>query len=71
MSWPHMDPADSVGTMNEKAMDSFSSTPMGWAGQPSEIAACFVFLASQDSALISGQSLHPNCGVVVNGQGRR
>ncbi|KAJ6161183.1 hypothetical protein N7470_004579 [Penicillium chermesinum] len=39
----------------------------GRAGQPSEIATCFVFLASADSSFISGQCLHPNGGVVVNG----
>ncbi|MCJ1225126.1 hypothetical protein MMC12_001775 [Toensbergia leucococca] len=53
-------------TMDHEAQDSFTS-PMGRPGQPSEIAACFVFLASQDSSLISGQSLHPNGGVVING----
>ena len=54
-------------TMDDGAQDQFSGTPMGRPGQPSEIATCFVFLASQDSSLISGQSLHPNGGVVVNG----
>ena len=53
-------------TMSHEAQDSFTS-PMGRPGQPSEIATCFVFLASQDSSLISGQTLHPNGGVVVNG----
>jgi len=53
-------------TMDHDAQDSFTS-PMGRPGQPSEIATCFVFLASQDSSLISGQSLHPNGGVIVNG----
>ena len=53
-------------TMDDDAQDGFSGTPMGRPGQPSEIATCFVFLASQDSSLISGQSLHPNGGVVVN-----
>lgn len=53
-------------TMKDYAMDQFAS-PMGRPGQPSEIATCFVFLASQDSSLISGQSLHPNGGVIVNG----
>ena len=53
-------------TMDDDAQDSFTS-PMGRPGQPSEIATCFVFLASQDSSLISGQSLHCNGGVVVNG----
>ncbi|KAI9849299.1 MAG: hypothetical protein M1837_004759 [Sclerophora amabilis] len=54
-------------TMDHDAQDSFSGTPMGRPGQPSEIATCFVFLASQDSSFISGQSLHPNGGVVLNG----
>ncbi|KAL6715050.1 hypothetical protein ACLMJK_007311 [Lecanora helva] len=54
-------------TMKEYAQDTFSATPMGRPAQPSEIATCFVFLASQDSSMISGQSLHPNGGVVVNG----
>ena len=53
-------------TMNDEAQDQFTS-PMGRPGQPSEIATCFVFLASQDSTQISGQSLHPNGGVIVNG----
>lgn len=53
-------------TMDNDAQDSFTS-PMGRPGQPSEIATCCVFLASQDSSLISGQSLHPNGGVIVNG----
>ena len=53
-------------TMKSYAMDQFSATPMGRPGQPSEMATCFVFLASQDSSMISGQSLHPNGGVVVN-----
>ncbi|KAL8909740.1 MAG: hypothetical protein Q9207_000049 [Kuettlingeria erythrocarpa] len=53
-------------TMKDYAQEQFSS-PMGRPGQPSEIATCFVFLASQDSSLISGQTLHPNGGVIVNG----
>jgi NAD(P)-dependent dehydrogenase (short-subunit alcohol dehydrogenase family) len=53
-------------TMTDEALDSFTS-PMGRPGQPSEVATCFVFLASQDSSFISGQCLHPNGGVVVNG----
>ncbi|KAI9811475.1 MAG: hypothetical protein M1827_005458 [Pycnora praestabilis] len=53
-------------TMNHEAQDQFTS-PMGRPAQPSEIATCFVFLASTDSSMISGQSLHPNGGVIVNG----
>lgn len=59
--WTPLVPA----TMTHEAQDQFTS-PMGRPGQPSEIATCFVFLASQDSSQISGQSLHPNGGVVVN-----
>lgn len=60
--WTPLIPA----TMDDDAQENFTS-PMGRPGQPSEIATCFVFLASQDSTLISGQTLHPNGGVIVNG----
>jgi NAD(P)-dependent dehydrogenase (short-subunit alcohol dehydrogenase family) len=55
-----------VSTMTDEGQDSFTS-PMGRPGQPSEVATCFVFLASQDSSFMSGQSLHPNGGTIVNG----
>lgn len=42
-------------------------TPMGRAGQPSEVAPCYVFLASEDASYITGQVLHPNGGSIVNG----
>jgi len=58
--WTPLIPA----TMNEKAQREFTS-PMGRPGQSSEVAACFMFLASQDSSFMSGQSLHPNRGVIV------
>lgn len=53
-------------TMNEQAQKEFTA-PMGRPSQPVEIATCFVFLASSDSSSLSGQTLHPNGGVVVNG----
>lgn len=40
-------------------------TPMQRAGQPADVAPCYVFLASADSAYISGQVLHPNGGTIV------
>ncbi len=40
--------------------------PMGRAGQPSEVAPSYVFLASEDASYFSGQTLHPNGGSVVN-----
>jgi NAD(P)-dependent dehydrogenase (short-subunit alcohol dehydrogenase family) len=42
-------------------------TPMKRAGQPSEVAPCYVFLASEDSVYMSGQILHPNGGTIING----
>lgn len=41
--------------------------PMKRAGQPSEVGTCFVFLASEDSSYITGQTLHPNGGEMVGG----
>jgi NAD(P)-dependent dehydrogenase (short-subunit alcohol dehydrogenase family) len=35
------------------------------AGQPNEVAPCYVFLASEEASYISGQVLHPNGGTVV------
>jgi NAD(P)-dependent dehydrogenase (short-subunit alcohol dehydrogenase family) len=42
-----------------------SSVPMKRAGQPNEVAPCYVFLASEDASYMSGQVLHPNGGNVV------
>lgn len=44
-----------------------SDVPMGRSGQPSEVAPCYVFLASNDSSYLTGQVLHPNGGEIVNG----
>jgi NAD(P)-dependent dehydrogenase (short-subunit alcohol dehydrogenase family) len=44
-----------------------SDTPLKRAGEPAEVATCFVFLASQDSSYVTGQVVHPNGGEVVNG----
>jgi NAD(P)-dependent dehydrogenase (short-subunit alcohol dehydrogenase family) len=51
-------------TMDKSAQEQFTA-PLGRPAQPSEIATCFVFLASPDSSMMSGQSLHPNGGTVV------
>ncbi len=51
----------------EKTSKHGLNTPMKRVGQPYEVAACFLLLASGDSSYISGQTLHPNGGVVVNG----
>lgn len=40
-------------------------TPMGRAGQPSEVAPAFVYLACEDSSYVTGQVIHVNGGEVV------
>jgi 3-oxoacyl-[acyl-carrier protein] reductase len=42
-------------------------TPLGRWGQPEEIAATALFLASDDSAFYTGQWLSPNGGLVIGG----
>ena len=51
----------------KEVADFGSDAPMERAGQPAEIAPSFVFLASEGASYITGQTLHPNGGEVVNG----
>ena len=54
-------------TFDEDKVSKFGSdVPLRRAGQPEEVAPCYVFLASDDSSYISGQVLHPNGGEIVN-----
>jgi NAD(P)-dependent dehydrogenase (short-subunit alcohol dehydrogenase family) len=50
----------------EQSASFGQQTPMGRAGEPDDIAPSYVFLASDDSSLFTGQCLHPNGGYVVN-----
>lgn len=43
-----------------------SDVPMERAGEPAEVAPCFLFLASDDSTYMTGQFLHPNGGEILN-----
>lgn len=47
--------------------DFGQDTPMGRAGQPSEVAPAFVYLASEDSSYVTGQVIHINGGEIVGG----
>jgi NAD(P)-dependent dehydrogenase (short-subunit alcohol dehydrogenase family) len=52
----------------ERTAKHGESSTMGRAGQPDECAPCYIFLASDaDSSYMTGQTLHPNGGTVVNG----
>jgi len=55
-------------TFDEEKVAQFGAdVPMKRAGQPEEVANCYVFLASDDASYMTGQILHPNGGTVVNG----
>lgn len=57
-----------VSSFDEKDIQKFGkSVPMGRAGQPSEIAPAYVFLASEDASYITGQVIHVNGGELING----
>jgi NAD(P)-dependent dehydrogenase (short-subunit alcohol dehydrogenase family) len=57
-----------VSSLKPKEIKTFGSDcPMGRVGQPVDIAPCYLFLASEESAYITGQVLHPNGGEIVNG----
>lgn len=43
-----------------------STTPMGRAGQPDEVAPAYVLLASERGSYITGQCIHVNGGEIVN-----
>lgn len=49
----------------DKVSDFGQDTPMGRAGQPSEVGPAYVFLASEDSSYITGQIIHVNGGEIV------
>lgn len=47
--------------------DFGKNNPMERAGQPSEVAPAYVFLACEDSSYITGQFIHINGGELVSG----
>lgn len=54
-------------TFPEEKVETFGSdVPMKRAGEPSEVAPSYVFLASSDSSYMTGQVLHPNGGEIIN-----
>jgi NAD(P)-dependent dehydrogenase (short-subunit alcohol dehydrogenase family) len=61
--WTPLIPA----SFEPEKVDKFGEDiPMGRPAQPFEIAGCYVFLATDESAFITGQTLHPNGGSIVN-----
>ena len=65
---PIWTPLNPCGGQPPENMDDFGEdAPMGRPGEPNEVAPAFLFLACDDSSYMSGQVLHPNGGIVVNG----
>ncbi len=61
--WTPLIPASFTG----KNVTTFGqSAPMSRAGQPYELAPAYVYLASNDSAYVSGQVIHVNGGQMVS-----
>ncbi|WP_252106361.1 MULTISPECIES: SDR family oxidoreductase [unclassified Halomonas] len=61
--WTPLIPA----SMSEEKVESFGGqVPMKRAGQPSEMGPAYVYLASEDSSYMSGQTIHLNGGVILN-----
>jgi NAD(P)-dependent dehydrogenase (short-subunit alcohol dehydrogenase family) len=57
-----------VGSFDADKVKTFGSdVPMKRAGEPVEVASCYLFLASEDASYVTGQVLHPNGGEIVNG----
>ena len=63
--WTPLNPMG--GKPPEEIPDFGKDTPMKRAGQPNEVAPAFLFLACDDASYMTGQVLHPNGGVIVNG----
>jgi NAD(P)-dependent dehydrogenase (short-subunit alcohol dehydrogenase family) len=65
---PIWTPLNPFGGQPPEDMKEFGkNTPMGRPGEPNEVAPSFLFLACDDASYMTGQTLHPNGGVVVNG----
>jgi NAD(P)-dependent dehydrogenase (short-subunit alcohol dehydrogenase family) len=50
----------------EKVEGFGENYPLGRAAQPNEVAGCFTWLASKEASFVTGQTLHPNGGRVLN-----
>lgn len=57
-----------ISTLDKNTVGTFGKdTPLKRPGQPVEVAEAYVFLASDASTYITGQTIHINGGTIVNG----
>ncbi|MGE0612099.1 MAG: 3-oxoacyl-[acyl-carrier-protein] reductase [Hyphomicrobiales bacterium] len=55
-----------TGVLNEKQIQAIAQAiPAGFFGVPLDIAACALYLASEESRYMTGQTLHVNGGMVM------
>ena len=55
-------------TFPEEALEEFGKDgALGRPGEAYELAPAYVYLASDDSSYVTGQTIHVNGGVIVNG----
>jgi len=65
---PIWTPLNPMGGQPPEDLKEFGkNTPMGRPGEPNEVAPSFLFLACEDASYMTGQTLHPNGGTIVNG----
>ncbi|OUE31824.1 putative oxidoreductase YghA [Clavibacter michiganensis] len=61
---PIWTPLQTAGGQPAEALPEFGEqTPLGRAGQPAELAPAYVFLASNESSYVIGETLHVNGGM--------
>lgn len=62
--WTPLIPASFSG---KEVAEFGTDVPLKRAGEPYEIAPCYLFLASDDASYVTGQVMHPNGGEIING----
>jgi len=57
---------DMTSELSEEIQEMIrAQIPLGTLGQPEDVAACVAFLASEESAYLTGQTLHVNGGMYM------
>ncbi len=65
--WTPIQPAGFGPIDPQIVADMGKSVPLARIGQPSEVGPAYVYLASEDSSFITGQTIHVNGGMIING----
>jgi 3-oxoacyl-[acyl-carrier protein] reductase len=55
-----------AGNIKAREQEWLKQTPLGRLGQPEEVAAAIVFLASEGASYITGSTIHVNGGLVMS-----